>query len=422
MKTSQTIMYNLLQFFLIATLLPVWLPFALIHKKRKQTFLKRLGFQTIKSEKKLNSPIWIHALSVGEVLSALPLIRAMHNRWPDQEIIFSASTLTGYDMAQNIKSCVTEIIYYPYDLLFSVRRMIKKIHPRLFVLVESDIWPNFLTHIHHKKIPCVLVNARLSPESYRGYRLLKYFMEPALNTFTRICVQSDIQAKRFQSFGLEPVRIAVTGNVKYDQDQHQLSPDERQQLYIDLNISEDSPVIIAGSTHEGEETILAEIFSRLKKKQPDLKMIVAPRDPVRANDLHEIFHRYALSTTTFSQKQFKDKDVLIVDQMGVLGKLYGICKIAFVGGSLVTEGGHNPLEPAAMEKPVVFGSDMHDFPEISNQLIQKGAAFQVKDASELYTIFQHLLNDTHAAKRCGQRAKAFVRDNQGAVDKTLNFL
>lgn len=401
--------------------MPIWLPLALIHKKRKQTFLKRMGWQPVQLDKK-QSPIWIHALSVGEVLSAIPLVKAIHEQWPYEIIVFSASTLTGYQIAQQVRSYVADIIYYPYDIFFSVRRMINQIHPRLFILVESDIWPNFLTHLHQKKIPSVLVNARLSPESYRGYRLLQYFMGPSLQTFSHICVQSDMQAKRFQSFGIQSHHITITGNVKYDQNQNQLTSNEKIKILSDLGLSEKDVIIIAGSTHEGEELILSKVFSQLKTKMPDLKMIVAPRDPNRAKELQAIFHSYSLSTTIYSQKQLNDKDVLIVDQMGVLGKLYGISTIAFVGGSMVPEGGHNPLEPAAMSKPIIFGSDMHDFPEISQQLLDIGAAFQINNPAELQDTFQHLLNDSMAASECGQSAKAFVRKNQGAVQKTLKII
>ena len=419
MKPIQIILYNLIQLLLIIISMPIWIPIALIHKKRKQTFFKRLGFQNIQKIQDKQSPIWVHALSVGEVLSALPLVETIHKQFPEEKIIFSASTLTGYHMAQKIRSCVTDIIYYPYDLLFSVRRMIDRVHPRLFILVESDIWPNFLTCLHQKKIPAALVNARLSPESFRGYRLLKYFMEPSLKTFSNICVQSEMQAERFQSFGIYSPQLSITGNVKYDQGLNRQSEDDSKQLLNELGITENTPVIIGGSTHEGEEIILSEVFSQLKATMSELKLIIAPRDPNRAKELKDLFLTNSLSTTTYSQKQFKDSDVLIVDQMGVLGKLYGLCTIAFVGGSMVPEGGHNPLEPAALSKPIIFGQDMHDFPEISKQLTERGAAIQVKDSTELLNTFQFFLNKPAAARRCGQRAKKFVNENQGAVERTL---
>lgn len=402
--------------------MPIWLPLALIQKKRKQTFFKRLGFQSIKTQSQQIKPIWIHALSVGEVLSAIPIVKAIYKRWPHQDIIFSASTLTGYEMAQKVQSCVREIIYYPYDFLFSVKRMISIINPQIFILVESDIWPNFLTILHQKKIPSVLVNARLSKESFRGYRLLKWFMQPALSTFKGICVQSDEQAKRFLSFDIDPTKISVSGNVKFDQDQQPLSLDEILQLKKDIDLPENIQVIIAGSTHEGEEKIFGDMYSNLKKSTPNLKMIIAPRDPGRAKEIQSLLQKNGLSISLYSKKQFCTKDVLIIDQMGILGKLYAVCDIAFVGGSLVPEGGHNPLEPAAMSKPIVFGPDMHDFPEISKQLVSAGAAFQVQDSSELSTIFHALLKDTQLSKRCGEKAFKIFSENQGAVEKTLLFL
>jgi len=403
--------------------LPILLPFALIQKKRKQTFLKRLGVQTIKFDYSQLKPIWVHALSVGEVLSSVPLVKTLSKRWPNQEIIFSASTLTGFEMAQQqVEPYVKEIIYYPYDLLYSVKRMIKVINPKLFILVESDIWPNFLINLYKKNIPSVLVNARLSKESYRGYRLLKWFMQPALETFNGICVQSDEQARRFESFGIDSSNILISGNVKFDQDLHLLSFEELTQLKKDIGLSENIPVIIAGSTHEGEEKIFAEIYSQLKQKTTNLKMIIAPRNPERAKEIQVLLQKYNFTTSLYSKKNFSTKDILIVDQMGILGKLYAVSDIAFVGGSMVPEGGHNPLEPAAMSKPIVFGSDMHDFPEISKQLVKAKAAFQVQNSSELFTIINYLLKNDRISKRCGEKASKIFFENQGAVERTMLFL
>ena len=407
-----------MQWFIIIICLPLLIPLAFIDSKRKQTFFKRLGFQNIPEYQK---PLWVHALSVGEVLSAFPIIEAMRKKWPDKAIVFSASTLSGYEMAQNIREQVDDIIYYPYDVIFSVQWMIKKLDPSVFVLVESDIWPNFLTHLYRKKIPSILLNARLSKESYRGYRLLKYFMRPALQTFCGICAQSDIQKNRFESFDIESSKIIIGGNVKFDQKRHQLSQSELEVLKNTYGLTNSPPIIVAGSTHAGEEKILIAVFFRLVRKYPDLKMIIAPRDPGRAKEIISICSEHQLSTLQYSQAKPFDH-LLIVDQMGVLGKLYGLANIAFVGGSMVAEGGHNPLEPASMAKPVVFGSDMHDFPEVSKSLVNEGSAIQVKNIDELQTCFEMLLDNKDTARQYGLKGLKIVKDSQGAVQQSINFI
>lgn len=418
MNNFQIIAYNLLQWLIILICLPFLIPFACIHPKRKQTFFKRLGYQKLPQYKK---PLWVHALSVGEVLSAFPIIEAMRKKWPDKAIVFSASTLSGYEMAQNIRNQVDDIIYYPYDVIFSVQWMIKKVDPSVFVLVESDIWPNFLTHLYRKKIPSILLNARLSKESYRGYHLLRYFMTPALQTFFGICAQSDIQKKRFENLNMDPSKIVISGNVKFDQKRHHLSQSEIDSLKSKYGLTQSTPIIVAGSTHAGEEKILINVFFRLFRQYPELKIIIAPRNPERAKEIISICLENQLTALLYSQnKPFKH--ILIVDQMGVLGTLYALANIAFVGGSMVAEGGHNPLEPASMAKPVVFGFDMHDFPEISKRLVNEEAAIQVKDTDELYRCFQLLLDNKDIANQCGRKGLKTVEDSQGAVQQSLDFI
>ena len=407
-----------MQWLIIIISLPFLIPSACLHHKRKQTFLKRLGFQNLPEYHK---PFWVHALSVGEVLSAFPIIEAMRKKWPNQAIVFSASTLSGFEMAQNIRNQVNDIFYFPYDLLFSVRMMIKKVDPSLFVLVESDIWPNFLIQLYKKKIPSILLNARLSKESYRGYRLFKWIMQPALNTFCGICAQSEIQKNRFESFNIDPSKIVISGNVKFDQKRHQLSESELETLKRKYGLTQSTPIIVAGSTHAGEEQILINMFFRLIRRYPELKIIIAPRNPERAKEIMSICHKHHLTALLYSQQK-PFKHILIVDQMGVLGKLYALANIAFVGGSLVAEGGHNPLEPASMAKPIVFGSDMHDFPEVAKRLVNEGAALQVKDPDELYTFFQRLLDNKEIAKQCGVKGLKIVKDSQGAVKQSINFI
>jgi len=399
----------------------------LTSKKRRKTVLQRLGFTRFSQQKTKNinlspdhQPIWIHALSVGETLSAAELVKTVKKNFPNRKLIFSVSTATGFDEARKRLADETEyIFFYPYDILFVVKKVLRQVSPSLFVLVESDIWPTFLLELKKMNVPTVLVNARLSSSSFVGYKRLSWIMRPVLNSFSKICVQSDEQGKRFVQIGVKPDKICVTGNMKFDQKTELVSRKNIISIRKSLLISENKKIFLAGSTHPGEESILLESFVRLRSTFSDLVLVIVPRNPDRADEVCRSASDSGLVVKKMSRDKSDSSDVVVVDVMGVLGKLYAIADAAFVGGSLVACGGHNPLEPAAFAKPMIFGPDMSDFPEISRMLLHAGGAIEVRNTEHIVQTVREFLTDPVKARKVGKKAFEIFQANQGAVEKTV---
>ena len=411
---------------------PLIVPLVLATDKRRKTVLHRLGLSPLpkaisqnRSQKRDNRPIWIHALSVGEVLSAVPLVKELKSCFKHQDIVFSASTKTGFEIANNLlKESVNSIFFFPYDLLISVKHIAAKVEPAIVIIVESDIWPNFLFEMKRRNVPVILVNARLSKKSYFGYKRFLFFSKRLFLSFSKICVQSSEDAHRFRLLGIPPGRITITGNIKFDQQYDFAGREEIEKLRQSLLIKPSQKILLAGSTHYGEEAILLNAFSRLKKKYPDLILIIVPRNPDRARSVCRICKSAGLFAVTMSELEEKKPgpDVIVVDRIGILKMLYATADIAFVGGSLVRSGGHNPLEPAAFSRPIIFGPDMSDFADISNMLIRSGGAISVQDAEGIYNIVSELLTDNQKAGEMGSMAFKVFNANKGAVKKTLNII
>ncbi|MBF0242375.1 MAG: 3-deoxy-D-manno-octulosonic acid transferase [Desulfamplus sp.] len=401
--------------------------------------LHRLGWIHLISDKKPNiKRIWIHALSVGEVKSALPLINAIKAKYFNKldsncELIITASTKTGFDMATELflgsKSEISDGVqvgYFPFDLQFSIISISSKIEPDLVIIVESDLWPEFLWYMNSKKIPVFLINARLSQSSFDGYRRFSTIFTPLFCMFEKIMVQTDMDKERFLKIGVPENRVVVTGNIKFDQPIP--SKDTiRQSLELLGNLNNfDKRYIIAGSTHEGEEEIIASIFKDLKKNLDfsNISLIIAPRDPKRASDINKMFNAKGFKSRLLSDKKgsIAEIDVVVVDKMGILASLYSICDIAFVGGSLVPFRGHNPLEPALFSKPVIFGNHIEDFKEISEAMLSNRAAFMVKNRDELFENMVILLNNRDLAKTMGVNGRKLIFNGKGAVEKILSLI
>ncbi len=413
--------------FVLILAFPVVLPLILTSKKRRKTVLQRLGFMRLSQQKTKNrnvspdhQPIWIHALSVGETFSAVELVKTLKKSVPGRKIFFSVSTATGFEEAEKRLADETEyIFFYPYDILFVVKKVLRQVSPSLFVLVESDIWPTFLLELKKKNIPAVLVNARLSSSSFAGYKRLSWIMRPVLNSFCRICVQSDEQGKRFVEIGVKPEKICVTGNMKFDRTASHVSNENIFSIRKSLAIPENKKIFLAGSTHPGEESILLESFVRLQSTFPDLVLVIVPRNPDRADEVCRLASDSGLVVKKMSREKPDSPDVVVIDTMGVLGNLYAIAHAAFVGGSLVAFGGHNPLEPAAFAKPIIFGPDMSDFPEISRMLLHAGGAIEVRNTEHIVQTVREFLTDPAKTRKVGKKAFEIFQANQGAVEKTV---
>ncbi len=399
----------------------LFLPVLLLIAKRRKTLFKRFGWQAYpRAENHDTGAVWIHTLSIGELLSAANLIKRTHTALKGRPLYLSVSTLSGWMLArEKLGSHVDGLFFFPYDVGYAVRTCLDHIQPRLFVLVETDIWPGFLDELRRRDIPAMLVNGRLSPQSLPQYRRLRHLFEPAFNTFCKVYPQSQGEAERFLALGLHPQKVQPCGNLKFDVADSLPSAGTVQSLRDSLGLDSTSPVFLAGSTHPGEEVIIRSIFLALKSDHPNLTLILAPRHPERSAELVNLFRGDPFEVRTVSEPRQRKGPVLIVDTMGYLTRLYGLADVAFVGGSMVPKGGQNPIEPASFGKPVLFGPDMDDFPDVSRWLVEAGGAIQVRDEEMLLTESRRLFADHQLARTMGQNAARVVEQNRGTTDRIV---
>lgn len=423
------LIYNVLMITLLLVGFPLILPFLVTVRKRRKTFLQRLipfndQRQNHDYRHTARLTIWVHALSLGEVLSAIPLVNELEERFGREALVFSASTLSGFETAgQRIAPLVRQVFFFPYDLLFSVALAVKRIDPDLVIVVETDLWPNFMDRLAAKQVPALLVNARLSDRATKGYRRIGPIVKPLLNAFQKICVQSHADAGRFQLIGARAEKVFVTGNLKFDMPHQPFTGRDlefRQRLF---QLEDTDRVLVAGSTHPGEEEVLLAGFGRLVKQWPNIKLILAPRDPERAGSVTNLAAGCGFNAATMSalekQTSAGPVAVIVIDQIGILAQAYALGDLAFVGGSLVAAGGHNPLEPAACGKPVLFGPDMRDFRLIAALLVQSGGAYWVSDEADFTRQVTRLLMDKNLVQTAGQNAKRIIAEHAGAVHRTM---
>jgi 3-deoxy-D-manno-octulosonic-acid transferase len=360
-------------------------------------------------------PIWVHAVSVGEVMAAHPLIRELKKKYPHRKLILSTVTVTGHFTASRRVPEADAIFYFPFDYPCIVRRVIKGINPEIVLVAETELWPNFFRELKRQGIPSAVINGRISPHSYKNYQKFRKFFGMVFDQVTLFCMQSEEDAQRIKDIGADPGKVMVTGNLKFDQ--------KMQGAQTGLvAISAGRKVITAGSTHRGEEAALLEVFSRLREKYPKLLLIIAPRHPERFDEVEGVINSAGYECQRRTSLRGPVKDVLLLDTIGELRSFYAVCDIAFVGGSLVKVGGHNLLEPAAMKKPVIFSRYMFNFKEISEALISSGGGIMVKDKGELYAELNALLADGERAKSMGERAFRVIEANTGAAKKTIEAI
>jgi 3-deoxy-D-manno-octulosonic-acid transferase len=396
----------------------LFLPLLLLIRKRRKTLLPRLGFQAYPGDNQSrHRAIWIHALSVGELLSGISVIKELRAKLPGRPLYLSVSTFAAHEIAtEKVGAHIDGLFYFPYDLVFAIRRCVRKVRPDLFLLIETDIWPGFLAELRRIRVPCFLLNGRLSPPSFRLSRILSALFVPAFNTFSRIYPQSSEDAKRFLKLGVEVPKICRSGNLKFDLASAAPSSEVIIELRRGFGLTEEDRVLLAGSTHPGEEAMLRSVFHTLRNLFPKLKLIIAPRNPNRTGEIAALFDHDPLRVVRFSDASQVTADVVLVDRMGLLGSLYALADVAFVGGSMVQKGGQNPIEPAAAGRPVLFGPDMSDFPEVSRLLLETGGAIQVQNPTELIEQCTRLLQDHRLAETMGMRARSLVDGHRGASE------
>ncbi len=425
------ILYNILftiGFFLAA-------PYYFMRMRRRgnwrRGFAQRFGKYDTKLKQAITNRhvLWIHAVSVGEVNICTQLIRALEPRVPNLKIVVSTTTTTGMgELERKLPSHISKI-YYPIDRRPYVARALGSVKPEAVVLVEAEIWPNFVTRARNQGIPVFLVNARLSDRSYRGYRRWGFLFRPLFRSLAGVGAQSEADAERLRKLGCRPGAIRVVGSLKYDAAQL----DERRPIDVpamlqQLGVTEQARVLVAGSTHAGEEAILAEQFARLKKKVTDLFMVIVPRHFERGReagrDLQAQGVRFVYRSEVTARTVYLpgEVDCLLVNSTGELKYFYEHADVIFVGKSLAGEGGQNPIEPGALGKAMVFGPNMQNFSEIVGALLAQKGAIQVRDAAGLEAALGQLLTDDKLRAELGGNALKVVNENLGAIDRTVEMI
>jgi len=389
-------------------------------KKERLHISDRMGAH-ICPPKKGKKVLWIHAVSVGEVLSLQNLIKKMKQAHPEWIIYFSTLTNSGYEVAKEKLADIDELLYLPFDFKLIVRRFFSIIKPSLFVLTESEFWPNLMREAQRRAGGVVLINGRISSCSFNRYKYLKVFMRRILANIDFLLVQTDEDKRRMEQIGAEKERISVAGNLKAEINLKKLSKEEVLGLKKKLNIPERYKTVVAGSTRKREDILLIRAFSKALKKRRDIKLIIAPRHMDRVERIREYCEKVHLNTAKKTCLTSEVTwDVLILDTIGELSRIYAVADSAFIGGSLVPWGGQNLLEPAFYGKPIFFGPHMDNFAYLAEEFVRKGAAEIVRDEKDLINLL--VFHDEKKRVNMGEKAEQTLHSLQGATGKTLQVI
>lgn len=418
------LVYSLLTFVLFVVVSPYFLYQAVRYHKYIGSLRQRLGYLPISLNVDGDESIWIHAVSVGEALTARALAADLKARYPRLRLFLSTTTIAGQQVARKIQH-VDGVFYFPFDWSFIIRRTLGIVRPKLFVMMETEIWPNLLRACRRRGVRTLVINGRISQRSHGRYRLVRPLFRRVLADIDRFCMQGDDSARRIIDLGADPARVVVTGSLKFDSVElprsgAQARPRDRVLRYFRL--APNRPVVIAGSTVRGEETAVLKAFARVKATSPSALVIIAPRQPERFGEVERLARDAGFVTVRRSELPIDAEpraDVIVLDTIGELAGLYQVATAVFVGGSLVDHGGHNILEPAVHGKPIVFGPYMQNFREIAAVFLANDAAVQVQSERELDDMLLVLLTDPVRRARLGAAARALVEANRGAKDKTL---
>ncbi|PWT96210.1 MAG: 3-deoxy-D-manno-octulosonic acid transferase [Blastocatellia bacterium] len=424
--------YSLLLTLGLIVLIPRFIYFGVAHGKYITGFRERLGLVTPLPNNQA-STIWLHCVSVGETQAARPLVQRLRAEFPAHNLVVSTITRTGQQLARDVfKNDATSVVYFPFDWRFSVRRALRRIDPAVVVVMETELWPNFLRECRKRSIPVVLVNGRISGQSFRRYKLIKFFMKRVLSDITVALMQSNEDAKRINALGMNEENTYVTGNLKFDAPARPLTDSATEQLRQRFGFKSDTSVILAASTHSTEEQIVLESFRTLKygKRHP-VRLLLAPRHPERFREVAELLQKSGLNWARKTDPQQPSDalaDVVLLDTIGELPATYSLATVVFVGGSLIDKGGHNVLEPAAAGRTVVTGAFTHNFNAIVTLLNEADAIVQLPrldsdDAVEaLRDTFDDLLTNTARREELATHGMELIINNQGASDRTLEIL
>lgn len=378
---------------------------------------ERLGFLPPDFNREGRSSIWIHAVSVGEVIAARTLLPLLHESFPGDSLYVSVTTLTGRQIAERQLREADGVFYCPFDWGLIVRRVVARVRPRLLLLVDTEIWPHLIRTCRQSGAATLLVNGRISDRSFPRYRWIRPFFRRFLRHVDHFCMQSSRYAERIVALGADPARVHVTGSIKFDAEvPGQGVPSEAARL-----IPTSRPVLVVGSSLAPEEEMLLEAFGVLRAFHPDLFLVLAPRQPDRFTEVFELasLRGWKVVRRTLLSSPAAEHDVMVLDTIGELASTYARADLVFVGGSLAAWGGHNLVEPAVVGKPIVFGPHMSNFREMAAMFLEAGAAIQVSDREALRDSLQRLMNDAALRSSLGEKARRLVEANRGAGRKTV---
>jgi 3-deoxy-D-manno-octulosonic-acid transferase len=408
-------------FFLLFSL--VYLPVLFFKGKMHPHFAQRFGFLP-ENVKNADSPVWIHAVSVGEAGLAVKLARSIKEKDPQRGVIISTTTTTGNQMAlKKGGDRVDAVFFYPLDISFIVSAVIEKIDPAYYLVIETELWPNMLRAMRERGVPTAVVNSRISDGSYRNYRMFAPITRGITENVGLFLAQSEIDASRLRELGVPAGRVSVTGNMKFDEVSGEAS---KRYSAAQLGFKEGTPLLVAGSTHYPEESLITDVVAGIKEDVPGLGLVIVPRHPERSREVKEYAEKKGFKTFLFSSLKDGDVsgggDVLVVDTIGYLRDIYSASTVVFIGGSIGKRGGQNPIEAAMWGKPVIFGPNMSNFREISSCFLRKGAALQVSGVRELELALKSLLSDPEKRNRMSRAATEVISYNKGATDRVVEIV
>jgi len=381
---------------------------------------ERFGFVPLFQDK---PAIWLHAVSVGETLAAVPLVKALQAKYPDYRLIVTCMTPTGSERISAAFGDSVDHCYAPYDMPDAVVRFLNRVQPKILIIMETELWPNTIAACHKRNIPVLLANGRLSEKSATAYRRIAPLVRPMLAGLTAVAAQHKDDAARFADLGLAESALTVTGNIKFDLSLDQVTRDKAQALLTEWRGESERPILLAASTHRGEDKIILEAFKKIKDQINNSLLVLVPRHPERFNQVAELCGDAGFSVARRSSgDSLEGVDILLGDTMGELMTFFGACDIAFVGGSLVPTGGHNIIEPAAWGVPVLSGPYLFNFSEASQLLLNGGAMQICQSADEVAGQVIELLQNQAQRAEMGDAAQRIAGANRGALDRLLGLI
>jgi 3-deoxy-D-manno-octulosonic-acid transferase len=412
------LIYSILFYLLLPVILGRLLFRAIKASAYRQRWAERFGF--VAPAKTAKETIWLHAVSVGETLAAVPLVKALQEKYPDYHLMITCMTPTGSERIRAAFGDSVEHSYAPYDMPDAVARFLNRVKPSLLIIMETELWPNTIAACHKRNIPVLLANGRLSEKSANAYKRIQPLVRPMLGQITAVAAQHLDDGARFNDLGLAESALTVTGNIKFDLSLDQAVKQKAQQLLSDWRGASERPILLAASTHRGEDEILLEAFKKIKDQINNPLLVLVPRHPERFNQVAELCDAAGFSVAKRSGGDSPDSaDILLGDTMGELMTFFGACDIAFVGGSLVANGGHNMIEPAAWGVPVLTGPHLFNFTEASQLLVEGKAMAICHNADQLAERSVELFQDAQLRTQMGSSAQRIAEANRGALEKLL---